>query len=52
MTQIPVFTSIETYSQIISFGSFVFTFYLNERIFDIKSDYCKGRKDIVLLQCK
>lgn len=32
MTQIPVFTSIETSSQISTFESFVFTFYLNEQI--------------------
>lgn len=32
MTQIPVFTSIETSSQISTFESFVFTFYLNERV--------------------
>lgn len=30
MTQILVFTSIETSSQISTFESFVFTFYLNE----------------------
>lgn len=30
MTQIPVFTSIETPSQISPFGNFVFTFYLND----------------------
>lgn len=34
MTRTPVFTSIETSSQIGTFESFVFTFYLNERIFD------------------
>ena len=33
MTRIPVFTSTETSSQISTFESFVFTFYLNERIF-------------------
>lgn len=33
MTRTPVFTSIETSSQICTFESFVFTFYLNERIF-------------------
>ena len=33
MTRIPVFTSIETSSQISTFGSFVFTFYLNVQIF-------------------
>ena len=32
MTRIPVFTSIETFSQISTFESFVFTFYLNERV--------------------
>lgn len=32
MTRIPVFTSIETSSQISTFESFVFTFYLNERV--------------------
>lgn len=32
MTRIPVFTSIETSSQIGTFESFVFTFYLNERV--------------------
>lgn len=32
MTRIPIFTSIETSSQISTFGSFVFTFYLNEHI--------------------
>ena len=30
MTRISVFTSIETHSQISTFESFVFTFYLNE----------------------
>lgn len=34
MTRIPVFTSIKTPSQISTFESFVFTFYLNERNFD------------------
>ena len=34
MTQNVVFTLIETASQISSFESFVFTFYLNERNFD------------------
>lgn len=34
MARIPVFTSIETSSQISTFESFVFTFYLNERNFD------------------
>lgn len=33
MTQIPVFTSTETPSQISPFVSFVFTFYLNELVF-------------------
>ena len=33
MTQITVFTSIEMRSQISTFESFVFTFYLNEQIF-------------------
>lgn len=32
MTRIPVFTSIEMRSQISTFESFVFTFYLNERV--------------------
>lgn len=32
MTRIPVFTLIETPSQISTFESFVFTFYLNEHI--------------------
>ncbi len=32
MTRTPVFTSIETSSQIGTFESFVFTFYLNERV--------------------
>lgn len=32
MTRIPVFTSIETSSQIGTFESFVFTFYLNELV--------------------
>ena len=32
MTRISVFTSIETHSQISTFESFVFTFYLNESI--------------------
>lgn len=32
MTRIPVFTSTEIHSQISTFESFVFTFYLNERI--------------------
>lgn len=35
MTRIPVFTSIEMRSQISTFESFVFTFYLNERIFGV-----------------
>lgn len=34
MTRTPVFTSIEMHSQISTFESFVFTFYLNERNFD------------------
>ena len=34
MTRISVFTSIEMRSQISTFESFVFTFYLNEQIFD------------------
>ena len=33
MTRIPIFTSIEMRSKISTFESFVFTFYLNERIF-------------------
>lgn len=33
MARIPVFTSIETHRLISTFESFVFTFYLNERIF-------------------
>lgn len=33
MIRIPVFTSIETSSQISTFESFVFTFYLNEQNF-------------------
>lgn len=32
MTRIPIFTSIETSSQIGTSESFVFTFYLNERV--------------------
>ena len=32
MTRIPVFTSIKTFSKISTFESFVFTFYLNERV--------------------
>lgn len=39
MTQIPVFTSIETSSQISTFESFVFTFYLNEQIFDTNQTF-------------
>lgn len=44
MTQIPVFTSIETPSQISPFVSFVFTFYLNERIFDNNQTFARDRK--------
>ena len=39
MTRIPVFTSIEIHSQISTFESFVFTFYLNERIFDTNQTF-------------
>lgn len=44
MTQIPVFTSIEMHSQISPFESFVFTFYLNERIFDTNQTFGGYRK--------
>lgn len=39
MTRISVFTSIETSSQISTFESFVFAFYLNERNFDINQAF-------------
>lgn len=39
MTRTPVFTSIETSGQINTFESFVFTFYLNERIFDTNQTF-------------
>ena len=39
MTQIPVFTSIETSSQISTFESFVLLFYLNEQIFDTNQTF-------------
>lgn len=44
MTQIPVFTSIETYSQISPFGNFVFTFYLNEWNFGINRTVAREEK--------
>lgn len=44
MTRIPVFTSIETPSKISTFESFVFTFYLNERIFGINRPVARYRK--------
>lgn len=44
MTRIPVFTLIETSSQISTFESFVFTFYLNERIFDTNQAFGGYRK--------
>ena len=39
MTRISVFTSIEMRSQISTFESFVFTFYLNEQIFDTNQTF-------------
>lgn len=39
MTRFTVFTSIEMRSQISTFESFVFTFYLNEQIFDINQTF-------------
>ena len=44
MTRITVFTSTETSSQISTFESFVFTFYLNERIFDTNLPVARYRK--------
>lgn len=44
MTRIPVFTSIETSSQISTFESFVFTFYLNGRNFDTNQAFGGYRK--------
>ena len=43
MTLITVFASIETPNQISTFESFVFTFYLNERIFDTNQTF--GRQE-------
>ena len=44
MTRIPVFTSTETSSQIGTSKSFVFTFYLNERIFGENQPVARYRK--------
>jgi hypothetical protein len=44
MTRIPVFTLIETPSQIRTFESFVFTFYLNERNFGTNQAFGGYRK--------
>lgn len=44
MAQIPVFTSTETPSQISPFVSFVFTFYLNGRIFNINQTIAREEK--------
>ena len=44
MTQIPVFTSTEMHRQIGTFVSFVFTFYLNEQIFDTNQAVARYRK--------
>ena len=49
MTQIPVFTSIETFSQISTFESFVFTFYLNEHIKTQKNHACTNESNNVSL---
>ena len=44
MTLIPVFTLIETSSKISTFENFVFTFYLNEQIFDTNQAVARYRK--------
>lgn len=44
MTRTPVFTLIETFSQISTFESFVFTFYLNEQIFGTNLPVARYRK--------
>lgn len=49
MTRIPVFTSIETFSQISTFKSFVFTFYLNEHIKTQKNHACTNESNNVSL---
>ena len=46
MTQIPVFTSTEMHRQIGTFVSFVFTFYLNEQIFDTNQAVARYRKKL------
>ena len=49
MTRTPVFTSIETSSQIGTFESFVFTFYLNERVKTQKNHACTNESNNVSL---
>ena len=44
MTQIPVFTSIQTPSQISPFGNFVFTFYLNWQVLGKNQTIARDRK--------
>ena len=44
MTLIPVFTLIETSSKISTFENFVFTFYLNDQIFDTNQAVARYRK--------
>lgn len=44
MTQIPVFTSPQTPSQISFFGSFVFTFYLNDASLWQNQTFARDRK--------
>lgn len=49
MTRTPVFTLIETPSQISTFESFVFTFYLNEHIKTQKNHVCANESNEVSL---
>lgn len=49
MAQIPVFTLIKTPSQISTFESFVFTFYLNEHIKTQKNHACTNESNYVSL---
>ena len=44
MTRITVFTLIETSSKISTFENFVFTFYLNDQIFDTNQAVARYRK--------
>lgn len=48
MTRTPVFTSIEMHSQISTFESFVFTFYLNERVSDKNPTFGRNEKSSYL----